>query len=365
MCFTEEKEEEDCPWVISVAELGIQAHKTRGCLSDEAWLASFVAPCHHSFFHHRIYIDLPHKKLTYLRTVSQGQFGYIDLARYDTVGRSVEVYVKRPIHNREDGGGSESGKPDRRSRTTLYEPYLQHMVREGLARFGLPDHVPRVLEVFTLHQGVVCFAMEEKEGAVVMDTYLREMGLSVEEVSRRIIEILWHVAVVVWVMNHRLGVNHRDLKPSNFLLRRRLEPVTYTVEMEGMEEAHVTWQTTLDLSLIDFGFACAGSLASRRAHLSLSAVYSRADPCPKDGRDMFLFLGYLYSDYHAVMTGELRAWFEEWLSIPGSDLCGFLRKDGDISKRWLYYLSGSESVFQLRSSPITVLRRLLAAQRAV
>jgi len=366
MCFTEinggqgqgqrqgQEEKEDCPWMLSVAEMGIQAKSPRGCLADEVWLASFVPPNHHSFFHHRVYIDLPHKKLTHLRTVSQGQFGYIELARYDTVGGSMEVYVKRPIL---DAIGA--GQEERRSRMTVYEPCLQQMVRQGFARCGLPDHVPRVLEVFVLHRGEICFAMEEVEGGVVMDAYLREEGQTIEEVSRRIMEILWHVAVMVSVMNDRLGVNHRDLKPSNFLLRRRMDPVTHTVPVEGMPDASLTWQTTLHLSLIDFGFACAGSLETRRAHLSLSAVYSRADPCPKDGRDMFLFLGYLYSDYHKTMTQELRGWFEEWLAIPGSDLCGFLRKDNDISKRWLYYLSGSENVFQLRSCPVTVLRRLL------
>jgi len=345
----EEKQEEECPWRISVEEMGIQATPSWGCLLHDTWLASFVVPNHHSFFHHRVYIDLPHKKLTYLRTVSQGQFGYIDLARYDTVERSVEVYVKRPI--RVGGGGTMD--------MTLYEPYLQQVVREGLARFGLPDHVPRVLEVFRLHPGTICFAMEEVEGAVTMDAYLCESGLTVEGVSDRIREILWHVAVVVWVMNDELGVNHRDLKPSNFLLSRRAEPIRYRVEIGGAKEAEpVTWETTLHLSLIDFGFACVGSLATRRAHVSLSTVYSRADPCPKDGRDMFLFLGYLYSDYHRWMTEELRRQVEEWLAIPGSDLCGFLRKDSDVSKRWLYYLSGSESVFQLRCCPALILAGL-------
>jgi serine/threonine protein kinase len=337
--------------------MGILARKEQGCLADEDWLASFVIPNHHSFFHHRVYIDLPHKKLTYLRTVSQGQFGYIDLARYDTVERSVEVYVKRPIL-REAMNGWRTKRGDNAYPTTVYEPYVQQLVREGLARFGLPDHVPRVLEVFALHTGTVCFAMEEVEGAIVMDAYLHEAGLTPEKVSRRIKEILWHVAVMIWVMNHRLGVNHRDLKPSNFLIRRRAEAVVHEVEIEGLMPLPFTWTTTLHLSLIDFGFACVGSLDTHRAHLSLSTVYSRADPCPKDGRDMFLFLGYLYSDYYMRMTDELRQWFEEWLSIPGSDLCGFLRKDNDISKRWLYYLSGSESVFQLRSSPVTVLRAL-------
>lgn len=370
MCFLlgqgvgEEKksEERECPWVISVSDVGIQARTPRGCLMDRSWLDSFMVPCHHSLFHHWIYIDLPHKKLTCLRTVSHGQFGYIDLARYDTQEGSREVYVKRPIQESGDELDHQAGR-------TVYEPYLQEMVRQGLARFGMPDHVPRVLEVFRLRNGLICFAMEEVEGGMTLDGFL--LGLRqgqgqgatgtgvpvVEDFSGILVNLLYQVAMMVWLMNDGLGVNHRDLQPSNFLLRREPEWVSYSFVVDGMEEP-VSWKTRYHLSLIDFGFACVGSIHTRQAHLSLSTVYSRRDPCPKDGRDLFLFLGYLYSDYYSWMSAPLRRWFETWLEIPGSDFCGFLRKDKDASKRWLYFLSGSEEVFQLRCCPATVIQSL-------
>ena len=360
MCFLSQSHEEKqvekpCPWVISVADMGIHAKTPYGCLLDREWLASFVVPCHHSLFQHWVYIDLPHKKLSCLRTVSHGQFGYIDLARYDTQEGSREVYVKRPIQ-----------EPEIQDDRTVYEPYLQQMVRTGLAGFGMPNHVPRVLEVFRLRNGSVCFAMDEVEGGITLDTFITKQRSTGNggDLSETLIEILYQVAMMVWFMNDGLGVNHRDLKPSNFLLRTEPEPISYSFVVDGLEEP-VAWTTRYHLSLIDFGFACAGSIETRQARLSLSTVYSMRDPCPKDGRDLFLFLGYLYSDYYSWMSVPLRSWFETWLEIHGSDFCGFLRKDKDASKRWLYFLSGSEEVFQLRCCPAAVIQSLLVLAKSM
>lgn len=337
-----EEEKGTCPWVISVRDIGIHASEPRGCVMNKAWLDSFHVACHHSFFHPMVYIDLPDKKLTCIRTVSQGQFGYIDVARYDTLEGSKEVYVKRPIQDKEE--------------KTVYEPYLQQMVREGLARFGFPHHVPRVLEVFRLRNGSVCFAMEQVEEGVTLDTFLNTCPST--DLSPILVEILYQVTMMVWFMNDGLGVNHRDLKPSNFLLRMTAEPVVYSFLVDGLE-SRVEWTSRFHLSLIDFGFACVGATDTRRARVSLSTIYSERDPCPKDGRDIFLFLGYLYGDYFQRMNSTLRGWFESWLSIPGADFCGFLRREQESAKQWLYYLTGSEQVNQLRSCPLLIVQQLM------
>ena len=338
-------EKEECPLVISVKNMGIYAREPRGCAMDKAWLDSFRITCHHSLFHPMVYIDLPDKKLTCLRTVSQGQFGYIDLARYDTMEGTKEVYVKRPIQDKE--GNEEK---------TVYEPYLQQMVREGLARFGFSHHVPRVLEVFRLRNGSICFAMEQVDEGVTLDTFLN--AYPAVDVSSILVEILYQVAMMVWFMNDGLGVNHRDLKPSNFLLRVMPEPVTYSFRVDGLTSP-VEWTSRFHLSMIDFGFACVGAVDTRRARVSLSTIYSERDPCPKDGRDIFLFLGYLYGDYYQRMNPTLRGQFESWLSIPGADFCGFLRREQESAKQWLYYLTGSEQINQLRSCPLLIIRQLM------
>lgn len=339
----EQKSDFICPWIISVDQMGIQANSPRGCIMNREWLKSFTVPCHHSFFNHLIYIDLPHKKLICMRTVSHGQFGYIDLARYITINGTYEVYVKRPIED---------------NTITVYEPYLQQLVREGLGRFGWKNHVPRVLEVFRLYNGELCFAMEQVENGIILGLFFDSYPQ--HDLSDLLIDLLHQVCVIVWLMNHKLGINHRDLKSSNFLLKNEPNTVHYSVMLEN---EHFEWDTNYHLSLIDFGFACAGSIQTQRSHISLSDVYSQNDPCPKDGRDIFLFLGYLYSDYYTRMSNTVRGWFESWLAIPGSDLCGFLRKDKNVSKNWLYYLSGSDDVFRLRTCPLTIIKRLQDYQR--
>jgi serine/threonine protein kinase len=323
--------------------MGIQASHPQGCVMNKAWLDSFTVRCHQSLLYPMRYIDLPDKKLIFVRTVAQGQFGWIDLAHYETRRCSKEVYVKRPI----PGKGTEK---------TVYEPYIQQMVHQGLARFGFPNHVPCVLEVFRLRNELVCFAMEQVEGGITMDTFLNTYPS--DDLSDILVEILYQVIMMIWFMNDGLGVNHRDLKPSNFLLRIMDEPMTYSFVVDGLD-SRVEWTSRFHLSLIDFGFACVGALHTRRAHVSLSMVYSERDPCPKDGRDVYLFLGYLYGDYFKRMNSVLRGWFESWLAIPGVDFCGFLRRGRDDSKQWLYYLTGSEQIHQLHSYPIVVIRQLL------
>ncbi len=338
----------ECPWRLNVREIGIQTPQAVGCLMDAAWLATFVVPCYQSWFQPLMYIDLPDKKLLCLRPVGAGQFGAIDLARLRRIEGGVlvdrEVYVKRPAMN-------------------VYEPYLQEVVRVGLTAVGFLDPVPRVVEVFALRSGAVCFAMEQVVGGMTLDHYLTAAVTAEGSIGGDLWkDMVCTVSVMVWWMNDGLGVNHRDLKPSNFLVRRDgLEDRVVAFEVEG---ERVEWQSSLRWSLIDFGFACAGDRVTREARLSLSRVYSARDPCPKGGRDLFLFLGHLYSDYHSLMDVEWRGRMEQWLDIPGSNLCAFLRKDREVAKRWLYFLSGEEHVFQLQCCPKRVLRDLMAAALA-
>jgi|LauGreDrversion4_2_1035121.scaffolds.fasta_scaffold43040_3 serine/threonine protein kinase len=346
MCKTvqgsdEKTDHASCKLELDVDRLGltVQTGQKRGCLEDQNWLKEIVVPNYHSHFYPAVYIDLPYKKLTCIRKVSQGKFGYIDLAKWETKDTVKEVYVKRPIHE---------------NTSLLIEACIQHVVRNGLKRFGFLNHVPRVIEVFELLDGSVCFAMDQVEGAITLDTYFNHYPS--HDLSGCMIEILYQVVMMVWFMNHGLGMNHRDLKPSNFLIR-----VQDTVEKYSfmLDQLPVEWVTTYHLHLIDFGFACGGSRDTHQSYLSLSTVYADSDPCPKDGRDLFLFLTLLYADYHSRMSSTLRALFESWIEIKGSNLCAFIQKDKMMAIRWLYFLSGSPNVKSLPCCPRKVITDLL------
>jgi hypothetical protein len=112
--------------------------------------------------------------------------------------------------------------------------------------------------------------------------------------------------------------------------------------------------------LIDFGFSCIGSIETHVSEVSLSTVYPASDPCPKEGRDLYLFLGLLYIDYYSRLPLQLRTLFESWLQEPGSNLCSFMRKDKESSKKWLYFMAGNDSIKRFHSSPERIVRDLEA-----
>lgn len=340
-----------CRARVSLESIGLPVH---GCLHAPAWLREVTLPCHQSLLTPSVYIDRPAiqrtahtapfstehgstKKLVCLKTVSHGSFGYIDLAQDHTADGVKEVYVKRPIL---------PGK------SLLYEACVQQCIAEELSSIGFPTGAPRVTHVFTLRDHSVCFAMEPIEGAVTLDRYL-ESSL---QLSGVIVDCLLQLSAMLWHLNSILGMNHRDLKPSNFLIVEH--PPTMKVLV--IENEIIEISSPHSLTLIDFGFSCVGSTTTQRTELSLSTVYPKDDPCPKEGRDLYLFLGLLYIDYYDKLAPRLCQLFESWLQEPGSNLCRFMRKDKESSKKWLYFMVGNTQIKRFQSCPQRIVRDLQA-----
>ena len=74
---------------------------------------------------------------------------------------------------------------------------------------------------------------------------------------------------------------------------------------------------------------------------------------------MYLFLAFLYIDYYTKLPLKLLSLFELWLNIPGTNLCKFMRKDKDNSKKWLYFMTGNESIKKFNSLPSIIVKDLL------
>jgi serine/threonine protein kinase len=310
-----------------------------GCLRNPVWLQQLKVPCHQSIFQPTVYIDLPTVKLRCIKNVSHGKFGFIDLALYETEKRSIEVYVKRPILIG--------------NKQLLFEACIQKLVYDHLKSIGFLQGTPRILEIFSLRDGSVCFAMEQIEKACTLDRHLELIGN--DHITSVIIDCLLQLLSIVWYLNNVVGINHRDLKPSNFLV---LEHDTAKTKVLMIENEIIEISSKYSLTMIDFGFSCIGSLDTHVSDLSLSSVYSRADPCPKEGRDLFLFLGLLYIDFHDRMSRDIRILFESWLDSSGSNLCNFMIKDRQNYKKWLYFIAGNEEILQFRCSPLRILKDL-------
>ena len=325
-----------CNARLSLESVGVSA---QGCLRSYNWLYHIPLPSSQSILHQFIYVDTPAVKITCIKNVSHGTFGYIDLALYQTPTLSMEVYVKRPIL---------AGK------SLLQEACIQKLVHDHMIEIGFPTGAPRVLHIFRLRDDSICFAMEPIQHAQILDTYLKTV--STAHMPPLLVDCLLQLSAMIWYLNNKIGINHRDLKPSNFLIVEH-EPQRKVIMIEN---EIIEISSRYSLTLIDFGFSCLGSIKTRISDMSLSTVYSKQDPCPKDGRDLYLFLGLLYTDYHTHLPPTLRCLFEMWLEEPGSKLCHFMRKDGDHAKQWLYFMAANEKILVFRSYPARILSDLQA-----
>jgi serine/threonine protein kinase len=194
--------------------------------------------------------------------------------------------------------------------------------------------------------------MEEIGGATTLDRYLDT--LSPSRLSAAIIDCLLQLSAMVWYLDTELGINHRDLKPSNFLITGH-GPKQRIIQIEN-EILEI--ESNCSLTFIEFGFSCLGSTETYVSDISLSTVYSKQDPCPKEGRDMFLFIAFLYIDYHTKLPIKLLTQFETWLQTPSSTLCSFLRKDKELATKWLYFIAGNENVKKFDTCPLKIVKDL-------
>lgn len=331
MCLGKNK----CRAWISLTDVGVTAE---GCLRDSSWLNNIQIPCSQSIFNQSLYIDMPDRKLTYLRTVSHGKFGSIDEVVYETENKKQLLYIKKPIV---------AGK------SLVYEACLQKMVYEYLNKIGFPTGAPKPVRIFRMRDNSVCFAMEQIDNATTLEEFLINVPRNI--LHNVIIDCLIQLCAMAWYLDDTLGINHRDLKPSNFLIVERVRPISKIINVEN-EILEI--ESKYDLTFIDFGFSCLGSTETHTTDISLSTTYSKSDPCPKEGRDMFLFLAFLYIDYYSALPPKLLTLFESWLDITGSNLCRFMRKDKESSKNWIYYLAGDKRILSFPSKPIRIIKDL-------
>lgn len=325
-----------CDAHVSLNSVGISA---QGCLRKSDWLRQLSIPSSQSIINPSIYVFTPTVKITCIKNIAHGSFGYIDTAWYETSAGKREVYVKRPII---------SGK------SLLQEACVQKFVGAELQKIGFPTGAPRVLHIFRLRDNSICFAMEPIEDAITLDKYLNNIPTSM--ISDLLVECLLQLSAIVWHLNNIVGINHRDLKPSNFLIVEH-DPLRKVLQIEN---EIIQISSRYSLTMIDFGFSCLGSVKTHIADMSLSTVYPISDPCPKDGRDLFLFVGMLYIDYYNRLPPTLQHLFESWLEDPSSTskLCYLMRKDGENTKQWLYFMAGITAIHNLRSYPLRILHDL-------
>lgn len=332
MCFNDKK----CACWISLHSLGI---KSEGCIKDSEWLNSIQIPCSQSLFNQALFVNTGSVKLHHISTESHGSFGSIDLGLYETTnGIKKEVYIKRPLI---------PGK------SLLYEACVQKLVGEHLEIMGFPTGAPKIVAIFKLLDGSICFAMEQIEDAVTLSELLGEC--SKDDISEIVVDCLLQVCGMVWYLEIVLGINHRDLKPSNFLVYTH-PPEVKTIQIDTeLIDIHSKYT----ICFIDFGFSCVGSPETHISELTLSSVYNPSDPCPKDGRDIFLFLAFLFMEFHTKLPADLVKLFDKWLHLSDIHMPNYIRKHGIKSKNMIYFYAGLPKMKFPLTYPEKVMKDLL------
>ena len=330
------KNKKCCAW-ISLDSIGISP-VPKGCLKNTTWLRSLDIPCNQPILNQLYYIKLTTESLKCINNVAHGAFGYIDSALYNTADKSIEVYVKRPIIP---------------GNSLLQEACIQKLVGDHLRNIGFPTGAARILSIFKLRDNSVCFAMEQIDNAMTLDKYLETTNINT--ISSVLIDCLLQLCAMLWYLDTTLGINHRDLKPSNFLIVEH-EPINKVLQIE---QDIFEIQSKYSLTFIDFGFSCLGSTETHISDISLSTVYSKFDPCPKEGRDMYLFLSLLYIDFYSKLPAKLLSLFESWINTS-SNMNIFMRKDKKYSKDWVYYIAGDLRIKKFNSTPSRIVKDLKA-----
>lgn len=249
------------------------------------------------------------------------------------------VFIKRPLV----GGKS-----------LLYEACMQQIVKDSLDRGGFVRGAAGVHDVFRLHDGSICFSMEIFQTAQPLNVVLKQVGDA--ELTPMLLEILLQLCAMLWHLATDIGMNHRDLKPSNLMVEvHEPRPLVLCVGTNRVEIV-----SRYSLSLVDFGFSCIGQSDTQMSDLSLgTGVYSKLDPCPKGGRDVYMFLAFLYIDCWRRLRSDFRSYFVKWLQDDVTGIVSRLERHGQEFDKWIYFITGNERIQRFGSEPCTIFQDLL------
>ena len=324
-----------CNTVFDLTRIGLTGS---GCIRDPRFMASIRVPCYQNLLNERIYIQTPGLTLEWIQNVAGPTFSRVELARRTQGGMSSIVFIKRPLIA---------------AKSLLFEACIQQIVHLSLKAAGFVRGAAAVYDVFQLKDRSTCFSMEVFQEAVPLTVFLQRSG----DVTGLILEILMQLSAMLWHLAQDLGMNHRDLKPSNLMIEEHeVRPLTLRIR-----DRSVTIQSRYTVSLVDFGFSCIGNRETQVSDIAIGEVYGSGDPCPKEGRDMYMFLAFLYADCGQRLAPELRRCFGKWLQDGSTRILDKIDRLGHEFDPWIYFITGSERISKFDCCPALVfddLRRL-------
>jgi serine/threonine protein kinase len=253
------------------------------------------------------------------------------------------------------------------------EAVLQHVASTALKDAGFSNAVPPVLDIFISPHDLTVFTMECCDDCEILSTSLNDGSVT----EKTLICVLFQVTFYLQVLERSLGLNHRDIKTSNILICREetsrsiastsglLNCVPQPTSRYVYEFGGFKWSIEKDANviLVDFGFSCLGLMMGKPSLIKAGIYYNARDPCPKIGRDLYLFMSLLLRDLYRLEGGKGRVvhFLERRISLENMDVPGFIKKYSDKEPDWLYFLTGDSSLVFPHCEPAIVLQSLAIA----
>ena len=333
----------ECDTWFDLTRVGLQGE---GCIRNQAFLSSIRVPCTHNPINQHAYIQTATKTLQWVSNLPGSTFSRVELGVRQTSLpgqplKSQTVFIKRPLL---------PGK------SLLHEACIQQIVKDSLDRGKFVRGAAAVHDIFRLGDGSVAFSMEIFEDATPLSVLLKTLATT--DLTAMILELLFQLSAMMRHLHTDIGMNHRDLKPSNIMIESH-EPRPLRLTLDG---DYVTIQSRFTISLVDFGFSCIGKQDTQKSDITIGDVYSVHDPCPKDGRDLYMFLAFLYMDCGKRMSSDLRIYFAKWLQNDVTGVISKIDRLGHEFNTWIYFIGGNERIRQFDCNPKRIFTdlRLLA-----
>lgn len=251
------------------------------------------------------------------------------------------------------------------NKTLLIEGILQTLAHSVLANAGFPKAVPKVLDICMHPTKGTVLVLERIHGSKMLAEYLSthiQWGCPSDANDRLLMGILAQVASYMAILEKELGMNHRDLKGTNVLMIVPSEKPVLTQTSLDAYKWDIT--STAQTILIDFGFSCIGR-PSGDTVISAGEFLPETDFCPKEGRDLFLFLASLWNleSLRKSLTPKAKALFQEWLRDNNQGTCwsdwltSAIGTESD-SLLSMYLLTSSSGFASSTCSPINILKEI-------
>jgi len=239
------------------------------------------------------------------------------------------------------------------------EAVLQAISNITLSYYGFPWAVPRVLDIVRHPHFGICFSMEKSPDATLFKNYLEqhlEWEVPSETNDYLLLGVISQLATYLAILEHELLLNHRDLTGNNVVMIVPTEPTQKSVSI-----GNCTWmlQITHKTIIIDFGFSCIGTSVSKKIAVSAGDYLSDTDFCPKDGRDLFLFIASLWQNtlIRNSLTMKTRFLIHKWLSTgQTNNWAEWIEASMKIDIRGMYLLTMSESFSNPNTNPLHILK---------